>query len=191
MNTVLNLMPWRAARRQRRWRHSLLALLVSMLAGGVLWWRLDMEADARLHAQRQHNQILAQQLAGLDAQIEAFERHQQQQRARAIARARLEHERLHFLHFLDALARHTPVGVILSDIQQQGDTLSLSARTASSAQIARTVQQWASVSPETPVLSNIAAGRQGEAGYLFSLSLAWPANDAAAQIQLAQMERGP
>jgi len=190
MNTALNLMPWRAARRQRRWRHSLLALLVSMLAGGVLWWRLDMVADARLHAQRQHNQILAQQLAGLDAQIEAFERNQQQQRARAIARARLEHERLRFLHLLDALARHTPAGVILSDIQQQGDTLSLIARTATSTQMARTVQQWASVSPETPVLSNIAAGRQGEAGYIFTLSLPWPAVDAAPHRQLAQMESG-
>jgi len=190
MNTALNLMPWRAARRQRRWRHSLLALLVSMLAGGVLWWRLDMAADARLHAQRQHNQVLAQQLAELDTQIEAFERDQQQQHARAIVRARLVHERLRFLHLLDALARHTPAGVILTDIQQQGDTLSLTARTATSTQMARTVQQWATVGAGTPVVSNIAAGKQGEAGYTFTLSLPWPVVDDAPQMQLAQMERG-
>jgi len=190
MNTVLNLMPWRAARRQRRWRHSLLALVISVLAGGVLWWRLDMAAEARLHAQRQHNQVLAQQLSELDTQIEAFERQQQQQRAHAIARARLEHERLHFIELLDALARQTPAGVILTDIQQQGDTLSLTARTANSTQMARTVQQWGAAAAGTPVLSNITAGKQGEAGYTFTLSLPWPALDTAPQMQLAQMEAG-
>jgi len=174
MNTDLNLLPWRAERRQRRWRHSLSALALSVLAGGILWWRLDAAADARVLAQRQHNQRLAQQLAELDAKIEAYERHTQEQRARAITHARLERERLHFLHLLDALARHTPDGVALTDIQQQNDILTLTARAAASAQIATTVQQWDAVSAGMPVLSTITSDRQGGAGYTFTLSLPWP-----------------
>jgi len=173
MNTAFNLLPWRAERRQRRWRHSLLALVVSALAGGILWWRLDAAADARVLAQRQHNQRLAQQLAELDARIEAHERHTQAQRARAITRARLERERLSFIHLLEALARHTPDGVTLTDIQQQHATLTLTARTAASPRIARTVQQWDAAGAGVPVLSVISADRQG--GYTFTLSLPWPA----------------
>jgi len=190
MNTALNLLPWRAERRQRRWRYSLLALVFSVLAGGVLWWRLDTAADTRLHAQRQHNQGLAQQLSELDAKLESFERHQQQQRARAITRARLERERLHFLHLLDALARHTPDGVALTDVQQQGSTLILTARAAASAQMARTVQQWAAAGAGMPVLSAITSDRQNGAGYIFTLSLPWPIVDDVSQMQLAHMEAG-
>jgi len=188
MNTAINLLPWRSERRQRRWRYSLLALAFSVLAGGVLWWRLDMAADTRLHTQRQHNQGLAQQLSELDTKLESFERHQQQQRARAITRARLERERLHFLHLLDALARHTPDGVALTDVQQQGNTLTLTARAAASAQMARTVQQWDAVSAGMPVLSTITSDRQGGAGYTFTLSLPWLTVDDSPQMQRAQME---
>jgi len=191
MNTALNLLPWRAGRRQRRWRHSLLALALSALAGGVLWWRLDAAADARLLAQRQYHQNLTRQLSELDAKLEAYERLAQAQRARAITRARLERERLHFIHLLDALARHTLAGVALIDIQQQGDTLSLTARAATSAQIAETVQQWDTVGAETPVLSVITSDRQGGAGYTFTLSLPWPVVDESAQMRLAQTEPRP
>jgi len=190
MNTAFNLLPWRAERRQRRWRHSLLALALSILAGGMAWWWLDAAADARLHAQRQHNQALAQQLAELDARIEAFERQQQQQRDQAIAHARLEHERLAFIRLLDALARRTPAGVTLTGVQQQGDTLSFTAHAAASAQIARTVQQWAAAGAGMPILSTITSDGQGGAGYTFSLSLPWPSVDDAAQMQLAQTEAG-
>jgi len=190
MNTTLNLLPWRAERRQRRWRHSLLALALSILVGGVLWWRLDAAVDARVHVQRQHNQSLTQQLSELDAKIEAHARHAQAQRAHAITHARLERERLHFIHLLDALARHTPDGVALTDIQQQNDILTLTARAAASAQIAITVQQWEAVGAGIPVLSTIMSDRQGGAGYTFTLSLPWPVVDEPPQMQLAQMEAG-
>jgi len=190
MNTTLNLLPWRAERRHRRWRHSLLALMFSVLAGAVLWWRLDAAMDARVHVQRQHNQGLAQQLSELDAQFEAYERHAQAQRARAITHARLERERLHFLHLLDALVRYTPDGVVLTEIQQQHDTLSLTARTAASAQMARTVQQWDAAGAGMPVLTSITSDRQGGAGYTFTLSLPWLTVDDSPQMQLAQMEAG-
>jgi len=191
MNTALNLLPWRAERRQRRWRHSLSALALSVLAGGVLWWRLDAAADARVLTQRQHNQRLTQQLSELDAKLEAYERHAQAQRARAITHARLERERLSFIHLLDALARHTSVGISLTDVQQQGDTLTLTARAASSAQLAHTVQQWDAVGAGTPVLSVVTVGKQGESGYTFTLSLPWPVVDESAQRQLARMETRP
>jgi len=183
MNTALNLLPWRAARRQRRWRHSLLALVVSVLAGGIAWWQLDAAMDARLHAQRQHNQALTQQLSELDAKIEAYERHTQEQRARAITHARLERERLSFIHLLEALARHTPDGVALTDVQQQHATLTLTARTAASPRIARTVQQWDAAGAGVPVLSVISADRQG--GYTFTLSLPWPV-DGEIQTEAGQ-----
>jgi len=190
MNTALNLMPWRARRRQLRWRHSLLALAVSVLVGSLVWWWLDTVADAHLFAQRQRTQALAQQLAEFDLKISAFERHLQHQRAEAIALARLERERLAFLRLLEALARNTPHGVALSEAQQQGDTLTLTARATNSAQIARTVQQWGQMAAGVPVLSAITSSRHDGAGYRFSVSLPWPA-DAGMPVQLARMEAGP
>jgi len=183
MNIALNLLPWRAERRQRRWRYSLLALLVSALAGGTLWWWLNTAADARLAAQRQHNQALAQQVAELDARIEAFERHLQQQRAQALAHARLERERLSFVHMLEALSRNTPAGVVLTDVQQQGDTLALTARTAASTQIARTIRQWEAAGATS--LSTISADGQG--GHTFTLSTPWPIADQADEVQIAHI----
>jgi len=166
MNIALNLLPWRAQRRQQRWRYSLLALALSVLVGGVLWWWLDATMHDRLHAQRQRNQILARQLAALEARIEAFEHHAQQQRAQAMLHARLDRERLSFIHLLDALVRNTPASVALAEVQQQGDTLTLTARAASSAQIAHTVRQWGA-----STLSAISPGEQG--GYDFTLSAPW------------------
>jgi len=189
MRTALNLLPWRIERRQRRWRHSLLALVGSILVGGMAWRWLDTAADARLSAQRQQHQRLTQQLAELDAQIEAFERLAQAQRVQALTHARLEHQRLHALYLLDALARHTPDGVALIDVQQQGDTLTFSARAAASAQIARTVQQWHAAGAGVPILSIITSGKQNGAGYAFTVSLPWPAVDEVPQMQLAEMGR--
>jgi len=190
MNTCINLLPWRAERRQRRWRKSLWALALSVLAGGAAWCWLDAAVDVRLHAQYQHNQALAQQLAELDARIEAFEHHVQQQRIHTIARTRLERERWHFVHLLDILARHTPVGVVLSEVSQQDNTLNLIGHASTSAQIARTVQQWDTLTAATPILSAISADKQGGAGYTFTLSLPWPIVDENAQMQLARMETG-
>jgi len=191
MNTALNLLPWRTERRQRRWRHSLLALVFCALAGGMAWWWLDAAADTRLHAQRQHHLTLAQELSALEAKITAFDRHMEQQRAQAITHVRLERERLSFIRLLEQLARDTPDGVILTDVQQHNATLTLTARTASSARIARIVQQWERASAGGPVLSAITSDRPGGAGYTFTLSLPWSAADAAPPIPLAQTEARP
>jgi len=185
----INLLPWRAERRQRRWRHSLLALACSVLAGAIAWWGLDTAADARLLAQRQRNQALAQQLAEIDAKIAAFDRHFQQQRAGAITHARLERERLAGLRLLETLARNTPHGVALSEAQQQGDTLTLTARATTSAQIARTVQQWGQTG--VPALSSITSSRHDGEDYTFTLSLPWPVPDDGMPMQLARMEATP
>jgi len=188
MNTHLNLLPWRAERRQRRWRSSLLALAVSVLVGGLVWRQLDVVTAARLHVQRQHQQALMQQLVELETQIATVERHAQHQRTQAIVRAWLERERLSLVHLLDALARHTPTGVVLSEVQQRGETLDLIARATSSIQIAQTVQQWGRLGTGSPALTSIKADSAG--GYVFTLILPWPVPGAPVPVQMAAMEHG-
>jgi len=187
MNITLNLLPWRVKSRQRRWRYSLLAVAMSVLAGSMTWWWLNTAADMELATQRQHNQALTLQLTELEARIEQFEHYLQQQRKQAIAHASLERERLLFPHLLAALARHTPNGVVLTDVQQQGGTLVIIARTTTSARIAHAVQQWEALGTGTPSISSIRADGQG--GHTFSLSTSWPVSDQTSEVQIARRER--
>jgi len=191
MNPRLNLLPWRAQRRQRRWQHSLLALAVSGLAGGGAWWWLDAGIEARVTALHQHQQILTQQLSALNADINAWEQHIQQQRLDAHARARRERDRLALVHLLDTLAQHTPAGVILNDVQQHGESVTLTAHAPTSAQMARCVQHWGSLNAGALTLSLITPAAQDNAGYTFTLSVPTPAVDLEPQGQLAVMEITP
>jgi len=191
MNTAVNLLPWRAERRQRRWRQSLLALVMSGLAGALLWWRLDAATASRLHLQRQQHQVLVQELAELELQIAAFERHSRQQREQTIAHVQLERERLSFIRLLDALARQTPNGVVLTEVQQQGERLTLTARATTSGQMARTVQQWHRAGAGAPLLLSITSDRQEGTGHTFTLSLPWLGDGEYGQIPLAHAGGGP
>jgi len=155
MTGTINLLPWRAERYRRRWRYSLLALAASMLFGLSIWWSVDSRMAARIQMQRQHNAVLEQKLAELQTLLETRQQHAQELHTLNQARACLEHRHLSVLRLFNLLVQSIPDGIVLSALQQQGQTLSLQGRTESASDLAAWLQRLQAQGAGVPTLTEL------------------------------------
>ena len=124
----INLLPWRAERRVQRQREFYVMLGAAAVAGLLLSFLLWFHYDRQVSGQTERNDFLKAEIAKVQAQNKEIERLDEQKR-RLLARKevieKLQANRSQMVHLFDSLVRTIPDGVMLGNIKQDGEVLTL------------------------------------------------------------------
>ncbi len=188
MTPRINLMPHRELRRaQRRRDFTVLLALVALLAagavfaGGALLQRQVDAQESRNAFIRAENQRLDNELK----EIATLRREIDDLKARKTAVEALQANRNEPVQMLEELARHTPEGVFLRSIRQQGRVVTVVGVAQSNERVSDYLRRLSNDSTllGSPVLieikaGNLGTGRDARRVYDFSLSVSLKGNDA-------------
>jgi type IV pilus assembly protein PilN len=134
----INLLPWRAERRAQRQREFYVMLGAAAIAGLLLSFLLWFHYDGQVSGQTKRNDFLKDEIAKVQAQNKEIERLDEQKR-RLLARKdvieKLQANRSQMVHLFDSLVRTIPDGVMLANIKQEGEVLTLQGRAQSNARV--------------------------------------------------------
>jgi len=134
----INLLPWRAERNKLRQREFYSMLGFAGLVGGVLAFGLWTFYNGILSGQAERNSFLEAEVAKVREQNKEIQK-LDQERNRLLARKQvieeLQSQRSQMVHLFDTLVRTIPEGVVLNDLRQNGNTLTLQGRTQSNARV--------------------------------------------------------
>ena len=134
----INLLPWRAERRAQRQREFYVMLGAAAIAGLLLSFLLWFHYDRQVSGQTERNNFLKAEIAKVQAQNKEIERLDEQKR-RLLARKevieKLQANRSQMVHLFDSLVRTIPDGVMLANIKQDGEVLTLEGRAQSNARV--------------------------------------------------------
>jgi type IV pilus assembly protein PilN len=137
--TKINLLDWRAARRERRKKQFQSLLGLSFLASALIVAVAYFVMDAAVSHQQERNQILKKEIAALDKQITEIQE-LQKVKANLLARMRvieqLQQSRSATVHFFDEVINTLPDGVYLTSIRQAGAEVTLDGNAESNGRIA-------------------------------------------------------
>lgn len=167
----INLLPWRAERRQQRQREFYVMLALAAVGGLLLSLMVWFYYDRQVSGQGERNGFLEAEIAKVKAQNEEIER-LDRQRDRLLARKsvieELQAKRSQMVHLFDALVRTIPDGVVLTALQQEGDVLTLEGRTQSNARVSAYMRNletsgWMS-SPELSIIEARDPAKEAAAG---------------------------
>ncbi|WP_029919832.1 PilN domain-containing protein [Nevskia soli] len=126
--TKINLLDWRAERRQRRKQQFMLLLGITFLASAALVGIAYFAMDEAISHQQDRNKILQTEIAALDKQIKEIQE-LQKVKANLLARMRvieqLQQSRSATVHFFDEIINTLPDGVYLTSIKQTGTDVTL------------------------------------------------------------------
>ncbi len=134
----INLLPWRETERARQQRE-----FGIMIGGGIVFTLLaiiavHMHINGLITAQSQRNLLLEKEIAKMDQKIEEIQ-DLESTKARLLARMdiiqQLQSSRPQIVHLFDELVATLPVGVYLTEVKQQGNTISMSGRAQSNARV--------------------------------------------------------
>jgi len=171
MSVIINLLPWREVRRERRTRHIQL-LLVSMLILGIgLGFGVARYYQSAFEAQEARNQYILQQTEQLDKDISDVRRYEEQvaqiNEQLALFQS-LQHERVQTVQLFNAVAQSMVPGIVYQHLERSGETISVTARAGTDRQVSEQLRRIA-LAPAlgVPALSEVenaageeAAGRQ-------------------------------
>lgn len=134
----INLLPWRAERRQQRQREFYSWLAMAALAGVALSLLVWLYYSAQISGQNGRNDFLRSEIAKVDKDIEQI-KELDKQKDRLLARKKvieeLQANRSQMVHLFDSLVRTIPDGVALTSLKQEGDVLTLEGRAQSNARV--------------------------------------------------------
>lgn len=134
----INLLPWRAERRVQRQREFYVMLGAAAVAGLLLSFLLWFHYDRQVAGQTERNDFLKAEITKVQAQNKEIERLDEQKR-RLLARKevieKLQANRSQMVHLFDSLVRTIPDGVMLGNIKQDGEVLTLEGRAQSNARV--------------------------------------------------------
>lgn len=126
--TKINLLDWRAERRQRRKQQFMLLIGITFLASAALVGIAYFAMDEAISHQQDRNKILQNEIAALDKQIKEIQE-LQKVKANLLARMRvieqLQQSRSATVHFFDEIINTLPDGVYLTSIKQTGTDVTL------------------------------------------------------------------
>lgn len=135
----INLLPWRAERRERRKREFFTQLIVAAVAAIVLVLLWSFWVSMRISNQNNRNAYLKGQIQQLDARIVEI-KNLQQVKDHLLARKRivekLQASRSQMVHLFDQIVDTIPAGARLTTLKQQGDKLTLDGVAQSNATVA-------------------------------------------------------
>ena len=134
----INLLPWRAERRKVRQKEFGVMLVLAALAGLALWFLVNTYYNNQIDGQNERNAYLQTEITQVDGKIKEIEE-LDKQKARLLARKevieQLQANRSQMVHLFDSLVRTIPDGVVLSNIKQEGEKLTLEGRSQSNARV--------------------------------------------------------
>jgi type IV pilus assembly protein PilN len=135
----INLLPWRAERRERRKREFFAQLIVAAIAVVVVVLLWGFWTSMRIDNQNSRNAYLQGQIQQLDAKITEI-KNLQQVKDHLLARKRivekLQASRSQMVHLFDQMVDTIPAGARLTGLKQQGDKLTLDGVAQSNATVA-------------------------------------------------------
>ena len=135
----INLLPWRAERRERRKREFFAQLVIAAIAAVVLVALWGFWTSMRIDNQNDRNAYLQGQIQQLDAKITAIKSYQKE-KDHLLARKRivekLQASRSQMVHLFDQMVDTIPAGARLTGLKQQGDKLTLDGVAQSNATVA-------------------------------------------------------
>jgi type IV pilus assembly protein PilN len=136
----INLLPWRAERRERRKREFFTHLIVAFVAAVVLVLLWGFWVSLRIGNQNDRNEYLKGQITQLDAKITEIQ-NLQKVKDHLLARKRivekLQSSRSQMVHLFDQIVQTIPAGARLTGLTQQGDKLTLDGVAQSNATVAQ------------------------------------------------------
>lgn len=136
----INLLPWRAERRERRKREFFSHLVIAAIAAIVLVLLWGFWVSLRINSQNNRNDYLKSQIQQLDAKITEI-KNLQKVKDRLLARKRivekLQSSRSQMVHLFDQVVKTIPSGARLTALKQQGDKLTLDGVAQSNATVAQ------------------------------------------------------
>jgi type IV pilus assembly protein PilN len=134
----INLLPWRAERRQQRQREFYGMLGFAAVAGLLLSLLLWFYYDRQVSGQQERNAFLQTEIDKVKEENKQIDK-LDEQKARLLARKavieELQAKRSQMVHLFDSLVRTIPDGVVLTALKQEGDILTLEGRTQSNARV--------------------------------------------------------
>ena len=126
--TKINLLDWRAQRRQQRKQQFYALLVLTVAAGAGIVLAGYLAVDAAISHQQKRNAYLQKEIAELDKQIKEIQE-LQRVKANLLARMRvieqLQQSRSATVHFFDEIINTLPDGVYLTSIKQTGSSVTL------------------------------------------------------------------
>jgi type IV pilus assembly protein PilN len=126
--TKINLLDWRAQRRQQRKQQFFALLGLSFLVSAIIVVIAYAVVDEAIDHQKNRNEFLQNEITELDKQIKEI---QELQRVKANLLARmkvieqLQQSRSATVHFFDEIINTLPDGVYLTSIKQSGGSVTL------------------------------------------------------------------
>lgn len=126
--TKINLLDWRAARRERRRQEFTTRMGLGVLAAISLLALAWMSMNNAISGQQQRNDYLNQQIAEIDQkikEIEELEKVKQNLLARMRVIEQLQASRSATVHLFDELVNTLPEGIMLTLIKQTGDNVQI------------------------------------------------------------------
>ena len=134
----INLLPWRAERRKQRQREFQGMLGLAALAGVLLSFLVWFYFDRQIAGQHERNSFLQAEIVKVQKQNEEI-KELDSKKDRLLARKKvieeLQANRSQMVHLFDSLVRTIPDGVMLGNIKQDGEVLTLEGRAQSNARV--------------------------------------------------------
>ena len=160
----INLLPWRAERRRQRKQQFNMMLGVAALAGLLLSGLIWLYYNGQISGQRDRNTYLQGQIAELDRQIAEIKELDEKKAdllRRKQAIEELQSNRYQMVHLFDSVVRTLPDGIVLTQLKQEGEVLTIDGRSESNARVAMYMRNiegsgWMT-SPEVNVIENAPA----------------------------------
>lgn len=136
--TRINLLDWRAERREARRREFLSMIGLAVLVAGAILFVSYLAMQEALSYQNDRNKLLEQTIADIDKQIKEIE-DLQKTRDGLISRMkiieRLQQSRSGTVHFFDELVNTLPDGVFLTHVKQEGQSVTIDGTAESNGRI--------------------------------------------------------
>ncbi len=136
--TRINLLDWRAERREARRREFLSMIGLAVIVAGAILGIAYLAMQQALDYQTQRNKLLETTIADIDKQIKEIEE-LQKTRDGLISRMKiieqLQQSRSGTVHFFDELVNTLPDGVFLTHVKQDGQTVTINGTAESNGRI--------------------------------------------------------
>ena len=164
----INLLPWREAERKRKRQEFFLSMGAAVATAGLITLIGNWQMSASIDHQRDRNNFLTQEIAGLDKQIEEING-LDAQKSRLLARMEiietLQRSRPEIVHVFDELVRLLPDGVYLTYLKQAGARFELRGVAQSSTRVSAFMRkidasEWLA-DPTLQIVQTRAAGTSG------------------------------
>src|SRR5688572_27086411 len=134
----INLLPWRVERRKQRQKEFGILLGMSALGAVLVSFLMVLYYSGQISGQNERNKYMEDQIALVQKQIDEIKL-LDEKKAKLLARKeiieKLQANRSQMVHLFDSLVRTIPDGVILTQIKQDQETLTLQGRAQSNARV--------------------------------------------------------